>query len=228
MGGGHTQGYKRVVIADDFLPNVEMMKRKIENDCPDKEIVTFTNLADLNEYLVSFNCDSTLFILDYDFENHVMTGIDFILQNNLHANSILVTHHHDDEALISSCINSGIKLIPKVVFNELRIVNDNVNVVIADDEKYFLKAIRGKLDNKFSVTTFENADEILEKTLSLGGESFFFIDRNFDGSSIKGEGILSGLLRAGKTNLYNISEDDSFFHNDALKIRKAEIENILS
>lgn len=223
-----TQGYERVVIADDFLPNVEMMKRKIENDCPEKEIVTFTSPADLNEYLLSFNCNSTLFLLDYDFENHAMTGVDLILQNNLHTNSIMVTHHHDDEALISSCIDSGIKLVPKVNFNELRIVNNNVNIIIADDEKYFLKAIRGKLDSKFSVTTFENADEILKKTVGLVGESFFFIDRHFDRSNIKGEGILSELMKAGKKNLYNISEDDSFFHNDALKIRKAEIENILN
>lgn len=222
------ESYTRIVIVDDFLPNIEMMKRRILMDCPEKEIMTFTSLAELESFVSNNDHDKTFFIMDYDFENDNSNGLEFILARNLVGQSVLATHHHDDPQLIKDCNEWSIKLVPKIIFNELRILNRKSVVFIADDEKYFLKAVEDKLKDKFIVKIFESGEKLLSEARQTKDEAFFFIDRNFADSNIKGETVLSSLALAGEKNLFNISEDSSFFHGEALKIRKSEIVHILN
>lgn len=220
--------YTRVVIADDFIPNIDMMKRKVLDDCPDKEVLTFTSLTELEEFMHSNNHETTFFILDYDFNSETSNGREFILQNNLIGKSVLATHHYEDPQVIKDISDFDVKMVPKIIFSEIKIVNRRTNIYIADDEKYFLKTVSDKLNDRFVVKTFDSAEKLLIEVQRAEEGSFFFIDRHFTDSGIMGESVLSSLSLSGKSNLFNISEDSSFFHAGALKIRKSEIVHILS
>jgi signal transduction histidine kinase len=221
--------YKNVVIVDDFPQNVEAMAKRITESCPHKTIVTFSNTADFLE-AASYPgfIESSFFIMDYDFVNSNLNGIDLILEKKLEGRSVLATHNFENEKVIKKCIESNIKILPKIIFDSIQIIDQKTNVFIVDDEKYFLKALKGKLAGKYELHLFESCDRIVQKAIEVEGESFFFIDQNFEGSTIKGESLITSLKDLGKLNLYNISEDPSYFHKEAVKMSKMEIVNFLS
>ncbi len=220
--------FRQIVIADDYGPNAELMKRKVMKECPDKEIVCFSRVSDLVEFAKSTGDSSTFYIVDHDFIDESMTGLEFISEFKLKDRAVLATHHHENEEVVMECKASGVKIIPKIVFQDIRAVNERVNVFVVDDEKYFLRAIKSKLDERFNVHVFENCHGIIEKSASVQGPSFFFVDKNFDGESTDGGDLLSALRDHGHDDLFNISEDSKFIHSDAIKLRKKEITNFLN
>lgn len=221
--------YKKVIVVDDFVANIEIMKEKIKKHCPEKEIVTFFELSSFKKHMAEVDdSNDTFFVIDYDFVNCSQTGIDVLLANKLNDHSVLATHHYEDENLIRSCKDNRIKIVPKIIFNDIRIINDRPDIFIVDDEKYFLKAIQGRLGKKFNLHLYENEDGLMEKVRETSTPAFFFIDRNFKNSAIDGATIMSSLADLGINDLYNISEDVSFIHPSAIKIRKNELEHFLT
>ena len=107
-------------------------------------------------------------------------------------------------------------------------INYKPDVFIVDDEKYFLRAIRGKLGKKCRLHLFESEDRLMQEVQETNSPAFFFIDRNFKDSMVDGAQVMTLLADLGKTDLYNISEDISFVHPSAIKMRKNEIEHFLT
>ena len=220
--------YRQIIIADDYEPNAELMKRKIEKECPDKEIICFSRISDLVDFVKLNGEDRTTFyIVDHDFIDESITGLNFISEYKLQDRAVLATHHHENEEVVRECKAGRVKIIPKIIFQDIRAVNERANVFIVDDEKYFLKAIKSKLDNRFNVHIFENCHGIIEKSDLAQGPSFFFVDKNFGEGSTDGGDLLSALKDQARVDLFNISEDSNFFHSDAIKLRKKEIANFL-
>lgn len=221
--------YRRIVIADDYAPNAELMKRKMMKECPGKNILCFSKVSDLVEFVKSNDEDgSTFYIMDHDFIDETMTGLEFISEFKLEGRSVLATHHHENEEVVRGCKAGGIKIIPKIVFQEIRAINERLNIFIIDDEKYFLPVIKSKLEDRFNVHVFESCHGIIEKSMTVQGPSFFFVDKNFGGESADGGDLLSCLRGIGQYDLFNISEDSKFYHSDAIKLRKKEIVSFLN
>ncbi len=218
----------RVVIVDDFEANIEMIKRKIHQHCPEIEVLAFSSLAEVSELLNDNAPVNTFFFIDYNFDNDSFNGLDFIIQKDLSSCSVLATHHFEDEKVCRLSREAGIKILPKTLIEEVHIFNSRPTVFIADDEKYFLKAISGKLEKTFTLVSCATADEIVSKASTLSNEDFFFIDRNFGDSDIRGEDLFELLKGQGKKNLFNISEDIDFYNEHSLKIKKTEIETFLN
>lgn len=219
--------FDSIVIVDDYGPNVEMIKRKVLQSCEDKNVSTFSNLQSFHLFMKESDTENTFFVIDYDLMGENESGIDLIMKYNLSSRSVLATHHYENEEVISACEKNRIKIVPKVVFENIRIMNEKVNVFIADDEAYFLQAIKSRLKHKFNVFTFSDPDLLLENAKSVSGPVFFFIDKNF-GKEDRGDGLLSSLATNGWKDLYNISEDKNFIHNEAVKMRKKEICHFLN
>lgn len=221
--------YENVIILDDFLPNVEMMKESILRRCPYKKVMTFSNITDFIE-MAGVQClkDSSFFIIDYDFVNSDVNGIDLILEKNIQRNSVLATHHFENPDVIKKCLDNQIKIVPKIIFEQIEIEDSKPNVVIADDEKYFLKAIKSRLESFCEIHLFEEAEGMIDKVKTFNGNPYFFLDRNFKESHLRGEDLILALKELGDFKLFNISGDSSFHHKDAIKMSKSEIVEFLS
>lgn len=219
--------YERIVIVDDFVPNIELMEKKIRSQCPEKDILTFHDLNSFINFLGANDNGSTFFIIDYDFVNDSRNGLDVILEYKLTSRAVLATHHFESEDVVKKCIANAAKIIPKIVFDNIRVINECPNVFVVDDEKYFLQAVKSKLDKRFNVHIFESGDGLIEKAHQAVGPTFFFIDRNFNDSAVKGDSTISNLKDIGKSDLYNISEERGFLHKDAIKLRKQELTSFL-
>lgn len=224
-------GYDRVVIVDDFYPNTEMIKKTFLKKCPGLEIITFTTTDQLDLFLLS-NADlkaSTFFVIDYEFVNSTKTGVDLILGHGIKRNSILTTHHFENDDVIKLCSTSRIKICPKTVFTDIRIRPGKVDVYIADDEKYFLQALKSKIDDRFfNLHLFSDCESMLENLELSKDDPYFLLDHNFSENKMKGSSALDILFGFGKTNLYNISEDSSHHSNTAIKIKKSEVLSIFN
>lgn len=224
-------GYKRIVIADDYVLNTEMIKKVFMEKCPGIEIVTFTKVDDLELFLKSKSelRNDSFFVIDYEFVNSRKTGVDFILNYSLQSNSILATHHFDNDEVIKCCSLNEIKICPKIVFTDVRIRPKKVDIYIADDEKYFLQALQTKFDGRFfNLHVFSDCESLLDNLDLSKEDPYFLLDQNFDEHQMSGNVALNILAGMGKTNLYNISEDGSHFSHSAVKIKKSEILSIFN
>lgn len=220
--------FNRIVLIDDFKPNLELMKGKLLRHCSDKEIFTFTDLDEVSTFIKNDDTKKTFYFFDYDFVNSTSNGLNCIIDNKITSRSVLATHQHENDDLVSRCLKEGVRIIPKVIFNDIRIVNKAANIFIADDEKYFLKAMRMKLDDSFNVYTFEKSEDLLAFPIhEIEGESFFFIDQNFKGSELKGSDVIASLISSSDLNIYNISEDSTYHQRDTIKLRKSEVLDLL-
>lgn len=220
--------YTRIVIADDFLPNIEMMRKKILKDLPLVNIVTFTSLNDFSYFLSSESTSDTFFIIDFDFGTDQVSGIDLIIEKDLANRAVIATHHFEDEIFRAGAINSNVSVIPKIIFNDIKIVSKQPIVHIVDDDKYFLYAIRDKLKARFAVKTYQDPRSLLSDSVQINSHDYCFIDQRYDGIEIKGEEVLSRLRSLGHFNLYNTSGDDLFYDKNSVKIKKTEIEALFS
>lgn len=220
--------YNRIIIVDDFVPNIEMMKRKVQKHCQGAEILSFSSLKDLEIFMENNDHAYCFFIVDYDFGCSSPNGLNFIIEKELTSRSILVTHHFDDPQLVATALDVGVKIVPKVIFDEISIISVRPHILIADDEKYFLRAISNKLEPKYPLTTLDEVNGILEHAANFKGECFYFIDRNFSSTGLKGDDIIAELKKLGKSNIFNISEERDFYNNDSLKMSKTEIASFLS
>ena len=58
--------------------------------------------------------------------------------------------------------------------------------------------------------------------------AYYFIDKNFSTSTIKGSELITKLTNLGFTKIYNISADESFFTDQALKMERKEIDHFFN
>ena len=219
-----TDSYSRILIADDFVPNLEMMKSKLRLSCPGKDILTFESLNSLNDFCEDNDLENDLLIVDFDFNNEKDNGLDFIRTRNLSGNVMLATYHYNEQALIEECISLGVRIIPKSVFCDIDIPNSRPTVLVADDEKYFLYAMNSKYNSRFEILTFNNGDQALAHAKQLPRHTYCFIDKNFEKSDLQGSEVINQLVELGFKNLYNISGDKLFYTEHALKMERSEID----
>jgi len=62
-------------------------------------------------------------------------GIDLISHYGHQANSVLVTARADESRIQTRCLNEDIKLLPKNLVSEVKVVSKKANVVLIDDER---------------------------------------------------------------------------------------------
>jgi hypothetical protein len=186
--------------------------------------MTFSDITDFIG-MADFEClrDTTFFIIDYDFVNSDVNGIDLILEKSIQGNSVLATHHFENPDVIKKCLDNQIKIVPKIIFEQIGIEDNRPRVIIADDEKYFLKALNNRLDPHCEIHLFDKPEGLINMVSGFNGSSYFFLDHTFDGSHLKGDDLIEALKGLGEVKLFNISGDSSYHHKDTLKLSKSEI-----
>lgn len=111
-----------IVSVDDDYTIHQIWQSRIETSDKIKQIsqyITFTSIQEFkNWYLknkqeLDLNSSPILFLIDYEFLNQKMTGLDLIEELNIISSSILVTSRFDESTIKNRCIKLGLKLIPK-------------------------------------------------------------------------------------------------------------------
>jgi signal transduction histidine kinase len=107
----------QIVILDDDVNILNIWKQKFTNNNITKfpKLIYFNNIEAFRKWfdLKQFNINSSLFLVDYEFTNSKLTGLDIISELQIAKNSFLVTSRFEELQIRNKCENIKLKLIPK-------------------------------------------------------------------------------------------------------------------
>lgn len=155
--------------------------------------------------------NKTLLLSDYELLGQGTNGLDVIAQTKI-PHSILVTSHHADKTVQELAAKAGIKILPKQLASDIRVVlktevsniaHKKIDIVIIDDDKMLLNALgsffRGKITDKYS-----NPFAFLENLAQYSKDTIIFMDHDM-GCEMDGFALAAKLHEAGYTQLYMLS-----------------------
>lgn len=117
----NSESYQQVIIIDDDRA-IHSVWNKLWEQTQDKQLTFFTSLEEFkNFYRACFHelPSETIFLFDYEFSETKTTGLDTISQLGIEAQSVLVTSHYNEPAILEKCTEMSIKIIPKPLLHFL-------------------------------------------------------------------------------------------------------------
>jgi len=106
---------QNIVIIDDDSSIHQVWDKRFEKIKNHLNIFHFRSPADAHEWLKINDFKSTTFLCDYEFIGEDKNGLDFIEDNKISKNSILVSSRYEKSSVRKVCANLQIKLIPKMM-----------------------------------------------------------------------------------------------------------------
>ena len=181
-------GTKTIICLDDDQSFLQLYVEKF--DVLNLNLKTFKSL----DNIVNIPTEDTQYFIDYDLGTS-QTGLDFILKNDLATCSILVTSMHQDEEIQKKCLENGIKILPKQMFNKAKVIktektmkSDIVkSVVLIDDDE--LMHMTWKMEAEKSdirLSTFKSVADFLDVASDFTNDSVIYVDSNLS-DGLKGE-----------------------------------------
>jgi signal transduction histidine kinase len=198
---------RNVICIDDDISFLELYKEKMKNI--EVEIQLFENdiaLEKLDEN------NHTQFFVDYDL-GASKTGLDIIIDYDICDKATLVTSMYQDKDIQKSCLENGISILPKQIFNQAKVITKNLidtqnilddYLVLIDDDKlihmsweYEAKKLNKNISCYFSVSEFisDESFKLLDKQTPI------YVDSNL-GDNLKGEVESKKVYEAGFENIY--------------------------
>lgn len=206
-----------VLVCDDDSSIIALWKKRL-SEFPSISTNYFTDLATLSSFLRENQDLNFNLLIDYEFSGEQKTGLDFIIENELASNAILVTSHYDEDKIIQSCLEHGIKQIPKnicaLVPIEMASAKEYYDAVVLDDEDLQIRSWQfAAIQKGKKILTFNKSDEFLSALSNIDHLSCIFIDSILS-EDIKGEDIAKKVSTMGFKNIYMSSGHDPSYFKD--------------
>ena len=191
--------YKRIFVIDDDDITYKLWKTRF----PDGNQLSY--FPDFN--FEGLDSDSHLYLIDYDLKSS-LSGIDFIVKNNLQKCSYLVTNMAFDENIYKECLQNNINVIPKSFISHICIKVDKKQreLVLIDDEE-LIRDIWSLSMKKMGVVlhSFSNDIEFMRKYNDFNKNINIYIDYNFNNSAKNGIEIAIEIHNLGFENIFIIT-----------------------
>jgi len=193
-------GFERVIVVDDDHSIFSFWRSKIKDNV---QVIYYSNPKDFIKNQSSLK-RGDLVLIDFEFRNSSLTGLDVILEVKPSPYEVLlITSKAGDSFIRRECERNGIKLISKEALPFLDpVFNDNNLRVLIDDDpiihiswKMFFESLNLPLRTYFSV------DEFLNDSSGAPLNSQIFIDSDL-GKHQKGEVLSEKIFNDGFKSLY--------------------------
>ena len=198
----------KVVIADDDSSVHQMWKKRfIDMNINLIHLYSPQELINWNEK----NSDKKIqYLIDYQFLNDKLNGLDLISKLKIEDKSVLVTSRHDDSEIQEKCISASVKLLPKQIVQliPIEVLSDNektlsnVSAVLIDDDELVRMDWEINAKNKgIKFMAFNNSGEFIKLAPKLNKDVHVYIDSNL-GEDLSGEQIAKQINEMGIDNIY--------------------------
>jgi signal transduction histidine kinase/CheY-like chemotaxis protein len=176
----------RVIILDDDESIHRVWKKRFRGT--GAELEHFYKAKNLLDQYKEIPCNFLL-LSDYELLGEELTGIDCINRLNSTHNSILVTARADEPSIVRACEQSNIRLLPKSLANEAKIIAafpQKRAVLIDDDKLTHLSWKMAARKNNVELKAFFAVNDFLQESDQFDKDTPIYIDSNL-GNGIKGE-----------------------------------------
>lgn len=160
--------------------------------------------------------EKTLLLSDYELLGEETNGIDCIKRLNAFQHSLLITARADEQSIINSCTDNGIKILPKSLANDIEVFykKPSSQVVLIDDDR--LTHYSWKIAAKncgISFTSFFSVQDFLNNSHNLSLDTAVYVDSDL-GEGLRGEILSERISQLGFSELYLAT---SFSKSDFVK-----------
>jgi len=179
------RGKKTIVVLDDDVSVIEAWKTKFRDINKIIQITYFSNPVHFK--FDAININETLFIVDHDFNDSSIKGLDFIKNHSLIHSAILCTSYFNDPEVQKGLLSLGSKLLPKHLMATVNIIvdptikseqlNSGFKIVLIDDDDlvHYAWGI-GAQNTNVTLDCFYSYDEFKRKSYPINTP--LFIDKN--------------------------------------------------
>ncbi len=197
-----------VVVADDDERIHALWEERLREARSGVEILHFSGMNQLRKWFQDSGSKKTcfLFIIDFDLKNENETAIDLIRSLGIASRSILVSSRHDDQSLIDSCLEIGVKVIPESMIEQIPISCGSLPVsvdavLLDDDELVHLVWDAVARRSGGNLIHYYEPEKFLDGIESLDRKSIIFLDAHL-GNGVSGEGLVPKIHEMGFEKIY--------------------------
>lgn len=110
----HLNQQVSLVIMDDDDGIHKIWEKRLKNLNLPHSLIHFLSVKKFEDWLQNRkNLASYIFLVDYEFLNESLTGIDLISKHNLTSHSYLITSHYNQPHIQTKCLQMGLPLVDK-------------------------------------------------------------------------------------------------------------------
>lgn len=206
-----------VVVVDDEESVHQIWNNRFESLSTlfDFKMIHLNTPTELMSWCKMNDNASVLFLVDYQFENSEINGIELIKYCGIESSAMLVTSCYDSDGLRDECLHCGVKLLPKFFSAYIPIeVTEaiKVDLIFLDDDCLITNTweLACELKN-IKINTFNEVNTFLQAIRNYAKSTPIYIDSELT-DNIKGEEIARDLYMVGYRELYLVTgkSHDSF------------------
>lgn len=204
------EGKTKIVCVDDDVSIHNIWDKKFENLKLDSnsDLIHLSSGDNLEKWIKEHpnDIDNTLFLMDYEFLGHPLSGLDLIEKFKLENKAILVTSRFEELSIQEKCTKVGVKLIPKGMASLVPIYKSHINkyydaCLIDDDHLIRMTWELSAKNYKKSILTFDSYESFCSKAKSIENQTPIYVDVNL-GNGVIGTDIAIKLYNMGYKNIY--------------------------
>lgn len=201
-----------LVILDDDSSIHQIWRGRLESLSSGRGGITAVHLsssADLRAWMNENTgaANTALFLLDYELADTFETGLSLAAEFSLQKRAVLATSRYEEPDIIASCLNMGIRIIPKglagLVPIRIRPGTPAVKAltVLIDDDALTRMTWKTSAETRGEpVRIFPSAADFFSAELEISKDSRIYIDSEL-GDGEKGEEVALRLRAAGYKNI---------------------------
>lgn len=205
-----------VVSVDDDLSIHQIWKDRLETLVANSFDIKLISFTSTNEFM-NFQLDeSMIFLVDYEFLNQNLSGLDLILNRNLNSKAILVTSRHDELNIQEICERNQIKILPKQLAGFVPInikpklqktMDKKLDYILLDNDPLIRSTWKINAESQgHQIKIYSNNSELMADIATIDNSTRLYIDSNLgldrQGNEIKGEDIAREIFELGFFNIF--------------------------
>jgi hypothetical protein len=167
--------------------------------------LSFSSISTFVDWAKQENLRNTLYLVDYEFLNQDMNGLEAIDQAGIAKNSILVTSRYEELKVREHAKRMGIKMIPKALAPLVPIVIEKSLLydacLIDDDPLIHLTWETAAGSAGKSLRCFFSAEQFFSEASNIEKSTPLYVDVHL-GNGIRGEEISRKILDLGFTQIF--------------------------
>ncbi len=197
--------YKDIVIVDDDFMIHDSWNQKLKN-ISHINVINFYKASDLDMAISSgLKTNDSLFLIDYEFSNETINGLDLIETFNLSKNAFLVSSAFDEDIVRERSNSLHIQIIPKNYIPYIYIEKINRSpmhlILIDNDEMIRVMWEFAAEEKNIHLSTYACYSDFIINISGVSKDTPIYIDSNL-GETIKGEEYAKKLYDQGYKELY--------------------------
>jgi signal transduction histidine kinase len=201
---------KNIIIVDDEVSIYNLWVSKLcEFGINESNLLYFEDPNKFKAWALTEHKEDNLYLVDYEFLDEDINGLDLISELGIYSNSILVTSRYANQGILNKIKKDNLRMIPKFCIQRTKVstnepvIQSSSDFVLIDDDSLVRSIWMANAEKKNqNLICFESIEKFMisSEALELDKSTHIYIDSQL--GDVRGETESEKIYRAGFENLH--------------------------